>query len=115
VAPTLRATLADALLWDSFRDFLALGIPGGFMMQLEGNSYDITTLLAGLLGRVSPPCMFFLPVQQLCAACTVQRGQVCNNLPAWGVATSYGLTSEGQDEGGILQLGRRGLRLSLMP
>ena len=57
VAPTLRATLADALLWDSFRDFLALGVPGGFMMQLEGNSYDITTLLAGLLGRVLPHCM----------------------------------------------------------
>ena len=50
VQPSLKAVLQDALQWDSFRDFLALGIPGGFMMQLEGNSYDITTLLAGLLG-----------------------------------------------------------------
>ena len=50
VQPSLQAVLQDALQWDSFRDFLALGIPGGFMMQLEGNSYDVTTLLAGLLG-----------------------------------------------------------------
>ncbi|CAK0774062.1 hypothetical protein CVIRNUC_004130 [Coccomyxa viridis] len=50
--PGLKAILADAVQWDSFRDFLALGLPGGFMMQLEGNSYDITTLLAGLLGTV---------------------------------------------------------------
>ena len=49
--PGLKAILADAVQWDSFRDFLALGLPGGFMMQLEGNSYDITTLLAGLLGE----------------------------------------------------------------
>ena len=48
--PGLKAVLQDALQWDSFRDYLALGVPGGFMMQLEGNSYDITTLLAGLLG-----------------------------------------------------------------
>lgn len=48
--PSLRAVLVDAVQWGSFRDFLALSIPGGFMMQLEGNSYDITTLLAGLLG-----------------------------------------------------------------
>ncbi len=54
--PGLKAVLKDALQWDSFRDFLRLGIPGGFMMQLEGNSYDITTLLAGLLGtRKSQP------------------------------------------------------------
>ena len=50
--PGLKAILADAVQWDSFRDFLALGLPGGFMMQLEGNSYDITTLLAGLLGEL---------------------------------------------------------------
>ena len=49
----LKAILADAVQWDSFRDFLALGLPGGFMMQLEGNSYDITTLLAGLLGELA--------------------------------------------------------------
>ncbi len=54
VQPSLKAVLQDALQWDSFRDFLALGIPGGFMMQLEGNSYDITTLLAGLLGTCPP-------------------------------------------------------------
>ena len=52
--PGLKAVLRDALQWDSFQDFLALGIPGGFMMQLEGNSYDITTLLAGLLGTLFP-------------------------------------------------------------
>ena len=51
--PGLKAILADAVQWDSFRDFLALGLPGGFMMQLEGNSYDITTLLAGLLGELA--------------------------------------------------------------
>ena len=87
MAPTLRATLADALLWDSFRDFLALGIPGGFMMQLEGNSYDITTLLAGLLGRVLPPCMSSFWVQQLSAAFIVDHGKMCSTSPACGVAT----------------------------
>ena len=51
--PGLKAILADAVQWDSFQDFLALGLPGGFMMQLEGNSYDITTLLAGLLGELA--------------------------------------------------------------
>ena len=87
MAPTLRAILADALLWDSFRDFLALGVPGGFMMQLEGNSYDITTLLAGLLGRVLPPCMSSFSVQRLAAASVVRHGNMCSTPPACGVVT----------------------------
>lgn len=33
--------------------FMQLGIPGGFMMAAEASSYDVTTALAGLLGR--PP------------------------------------------------------------
>lgn len=51
VQPSLKAILEDAVQWSSFREFLVLGLPGGFMMQLEGNSYDITTVLAGILGR----------------------------------------------------------------
>ncbi len=53
VAPTLKAVFLDAIAPASFLEFLKLGIPGGFMMQLEGNSYDITTLLASLLGGLT--------------------------------------------------------------
>jgi hypothetical protein len=50
VAPTLKAVFLDAIAPASFLEFLKLGIPGGLMMQLEGNSYDITNVLASLLG-----------------------------------------------------------------
>lgn len=56
VAPTLRAVFLDAVAPASFLEFLKLGTPGGLMMQLEGNSYDITNVLASLLGMHAPPC-----------------------------------------------------------
>jgi MATE family multidrug resistance protein len=37
----------------SLRLFLALGLPGGFMMGMEASSFDITTALAGRLGTVA--------------------------------------------------------------
>lgn len=50
VAPTLKAVFADAVAPASFAQFLKLAIPGGLMMQIEGNSFDITNVLASLLG-----------------------------------------------------------------
>ena len=50
MAPTLKAVIADALAPASFAEFLRLALPGGLMMQIEGNSFDITNILASLLG-----------------------------------------------------------------
>ncbi len=44
------AVIADALAPASFAEFLRLALPGGLMMQIEGNSFDITNVLASLLG-----------------------------------------------------------------
>jgi hypothetical protein len=55
VQPTLKAVFLDAIAPASFLEFLKLGIPGGLMMQLEGNSYDITNVLASLLGATPIP------------------------------------------------------------
>ncbi|BDA44364.1 probable multidrug and toxin extrusion protein 1 [Coccomyxa sp. Obi] len=52
VAPTLGAVFADAVAPASFAEFLRLALPGGLMMQIEGNSFDITNVLASLLGTV---------------------------------------------------------------
>ncbi len=54
VAPTLKAVFADAVAPATFAEFLKLAIPGGLMMQIEGNSFDITNVLASLLGARSP-------------------------------------------------------------
>ena len=78
--PGLKAILADAVEWDSFRDFLALGLPGGFMMQLEGNSYDITTLLAGLLGKLAVWSHGCIPVNEAAAA---RQAAIAQSFTGW--------------------------------
>ena len=48
---TLTAVVKDGFSWKTQWDFLQLGMPGGLMMAAEASSFDITTALAGLLGR----------------------------------------------------------------
>lgn len=56
---TLWTAMSDAVSWETLVEFLKLGIPGGLMMAAEGNSYDITTTLAGILGVSCPLRAFY--------------------------------------------------------
>lgn len=45
----------QSIQWKSLQSYLKLAVPGGLMVAMEAGSFDITTMMAGMLGTVQVP------------------------------------------------------------
>ena len=69
-AASLEQAWQQSIRWQSLQRYLKLAIPGAFMVAMEAGSFDITTVMAGMLGVAQ-----VVPHFQSCCACRV--GQQC--------------------------------------